>query len=124
MKTQTKANDNSVEDNPANEPLKRFFFHTVKNGKLEWQGRITRQWDQYVLVALYSWLDGNVTCCHVIRTEELVWNSESKTGFLLYPDQELFEFSYKHGVAFQAQQRGLIEAEKEIDAIKKGAKAA
>jgi hypothetical protein len=49
------------------------------NGELEWQGVIIRQFGDYVLAQLFSWLDGSTTCRKLLRVEDLVWNEKTKT---------------------------------------------
>jgi hypothetical protein len=76
------------------EPLKGFYFHQFHDGHMHWQGVILRQWADYVLVLVFNCLDGSPSCCHLVKESELLWNSETRTGFMLYPDHHLFIQSY------------------------------
>jgi hypothetical protein len=82
------------------EPLKGHFCHSVLNGELHWQGVILKEFDGLVLISLFSWFDGEITNRVLIRVNDLIWNDETKTGFLLYGDRASFFHSSKEGTAY------------------------
>jgi hypothetical protein len=87
-------------ENPtAKEPLRGSYFHSIVEGELEWQGVIIRQFGDYVLVQVFSWVDGAICCRQLLRLEDLVWNRKTNTGFYLYGDHYSFWWSGERGVA-------------------------
>jgi hypothetical protein len=85
------------------EPLRGHFFHRVRNGILDWQGFIAAQFDDYVLLQLFSWFSGEQTNRHLVKISDLVWHDDEKkelvNGYLLYATRDEMLESYEHGSA-------------------------
>ena len=111
MKAKLESNDGrrltsgGVNNDKKDKPLKGFYFHSIENGKLQWQGIVLDQFDDYVLVLTFEWGMGEDSCGYLMRLSDLAWNSKTKTGFYLYENHELFEHSYEHGMARAAHQK-------------------
>jgi hypothetical protein len=77
------------------------FFHSVEDGILKWQGSVLEQFDRYILVVVFSWLDGRPTTSHLLDLDSVLWRSEKdhESGFMFYPDQESMIFEYEKGAA-------------------------
>lgn len=69
------------------------FFHSLKDGKIHWQGRVVGHPEPGIyLVVLFEWLMGEPNVEYLVRVNQMM-------GWMFYPDQETMIHSYKHGVA-------------------------
>ena len=69
------------------------FFHSVKDGKIEWQGEIVgNPQPGWYMVQLFGWIDGIPNVQRLMRIEDM-------REWLFYEDTEIMQFSYDHGVA-------------------------
>jgi hypothetical protein len=91
------------------EPFKGNYFHSIRGGKLNWQGIVLRQWGDYVLILTFEWMMGSPSCRCLIKVTDLVWDEETKTGFYLYGDKESFNHSYEEGMARATESRNTHE---------------
>lgn len=54
-------------------PLKGKFFHSLKDGKIHWQGQVVGELPQEkFLVQLFSWLDGRDTEQKIVGFKEML----------------------------------------------------
>jgi hypothetical protein len=91
------------------QPLKGNYFHSIKGGKLNWQGIILRQFGDYVLILTFEWMMGSPSSRYLIKLTDIAWNEETKTGYYLYGDKESFDHSYKEGMAHSAEVRNQMD---------------
>jgi hypothetical protein len=82
-----------------NKMLTGYYFHRIESGELIWQGKIIDCIEEYVMVQLFSWFDGNPTCCHLVPFTSLGWNNETKEGYMFYEDEETMKHSFEYGEA-------------------------
>jgi hypothetical protein len=85
------------------EPLRGHFFHRVRNGIVDWQGFIAAQFDEYVLLQLFSWFTGEQTNRHLVKISDLLWHDDEKkesvNGYQLYATRDDMLEAYEHGSA-------------------------
>ena len=69
------------------------FFHSIKDGKVEWQGRIIgRVSDEHYLVQLFEWAMGEPSVQRIVPVSEM-------SPWLFYSDADEMTHSYEHGAA-------------------------
>lgn len=70
------------------------FFHSIKDGKLEWQGRVVGEPEPcWYLVVLFVWLTGSEGGeARLVRFSDM-------TEWLFYPDIESMRLGYECGPA-------------------------
>jgi hypothetical protein len=55
------------------DPLEGKYFHSFKDGRLHWQGRVLHSMREgYYLVQLYSWLDGRPTNQQLVAYDSML----------------------------------------------------
>lgn len=94
MKQKSIANKNNhLTDVSSGALLGRFFHSLGEDGKIEWQGSVlANPFQDWYLVQLFSWLDGNPNVQRLVRIEDM-------KSWLFYEDTETMQYSYEHGVA-------------------------
>lgn len=80
-------------------PLVGKFFHTMKkcshNANIaDWQGWVTGFIDDYLIIELFNWLDGEGTGERLIKISEL-----AEASVVFYSDGDAMRFSYRDGAA-------------------------
>lgn len=74
-------------------PLVGQFFHSIKDGGVNWQGNVIGNPEPgWYLVQLYEWLLGEPNVQRLVKFEDM-------TGWLFYDTTEQMQFSYEYGVA-------------------------
>jgi hypothetical protein len=69
------------------------FFHTVKDGNLEWQGYVVENPEPgWYLVQLYEWLMGDESHRTLVRIETM-------QDWMFYANSDAMNFSFKYGSA-------------------------
>jgi hypothetical protein len=74
------------------------FFHTYKDGSLNWQGEVLSTTKDTLEVQLFSFLTGEATDILVLPKSDAVWNDNTKTGWKFYSDSESWKWKYAYEV--------------------------
>lgn len=75
------------------------FFHSIKDGKVEWQGLIIGSPEPgWYLVQLYEWISGSESCRKLVNFSDM-------HGWMFYDDAEAWRFSYEYGSASRFVER-------------------
>ncbi len=95
MKAKTTAETKTPTTNAQGSPLVGKYFHTIKNGRVQYQGQIMAKVDDtHYLVDLFSFLTG-------MCTNQRLYAVTDMKNWLIYGTQGDMMFSYEHGVASQ-----------------------
>jgi hypothetical protein len=95
MNTKAQNNKQKVNINKSNvsTALVGQFFHSIQNGKLEWQGNVIGNPEAgWYLVQLFEWLMGEPNVQRLVRFEDM-------TEWFFYDDAEQMIYSYEYGAA-------------------------
>ena len=69
------------------------WFHSIVNGKIEWQGQVIgNPAPGYYLVQLYEWFAGSPNLLRIAKLEDMI-------AWLFYNSNEEMNLSHDHGAA-------------------------
>jgi hypothetical protein len=94
-------------------PLVGKHFHTIKEGKVQYQGRILEQLSEGLfLVVLYEFGFGQENGQYVFNVESFIWDGSSNSGVVFYDSakemKEAWENTWSHKASVERRTREVL----------------